>query len=58
VLSTPGILHAHNWQPFVLADEFQPHEVRLREQYAPGQILVFPRSYFLYPVFESERTIR
>ncbi len=33
-------------------------EVRVREQHAPGQILVFPRSFFLYHVFDTERAIR
>ncbi len=57
-LSLPTILRAHTQEPFVLADEFQPREVRVREQYAPGQILVFPRNYFLYHVFDTERAIR
>ena len=30
----------------------------VREQHAPGQILVFPRSFFLYHVFDTERAIR
>ena len=57
-LSSPTILRAHTEEPFVLADEFQPREVRVREQHAPGQILVFPRSFFLYHVFDTERAIR
>ena len=57
-LSSPTILRAHSAQPFVLASEYQPREVRVREQYVPGQILVFPRNYFLYHVFDSERAIR
>ncbi len=32
--------------------------MRVREQHAPGQILVFPRSFFLYHVFDTERAIR
>ncbi|WP_370693060.1 L,D-transpeptidase [Pseudotabrizicola sp.] len=55
---TPSILRAHTKEPFVLAEEFQPREVRVREQHAPGQILVFPRLYYLYHVFDSERAIR
>lgn len=58
ILSSPTILKAHTKEPFVLADEYQPREVRVREQYAPGQILVFPRNYFLYHVFDAERAIR
>ncbi len=56
--ATPSILLAHTGLPFVLAEEFQPREVRVREQHAPGQILVFPRLYYLYHVFDSERAIR
>lgn len=56
--ATPSILLAHTEEPFVLAKEFQPREVRVREQHAPGQILVFPRLYYLYHVFDSERAIR
>lgn len=56
--ATPSILLAHTEEPFVLAEEFQPREVRVREQHAPGQILVFPRLYYLYHVFDSERAIR
>ena len=57
-LSSPSLLRAHSAEPVVLADEFQPREVRVREQHAPGQILVFPRSFFLYHVFDTERAIR
>ena len=49
-LTSPGILRAHTSEPFVLADAFQPCEVRVREQHLPGQIIVIPRRYFLYPV--------
>ncbi|OYW62310.1 MAG: hypothetical protein B7Z31_01285 [Rhodobacterales bacterium 12-65-15] len=57
-LSMPTVLRAHTEEPFVLADEFQPREVRVREQYAPGQILVFPQNFFLYYIFDSERAVR
>lgn len=57
-LTAPSILRAHTEDSFVLADEFQPREVRIREQIAPGQILVFPRSFYLYHVFDTERAIR
>lgn len=57
-LTSPSILRAHTKEPFVLADEFQPREVRVREQLTPGQILVMPRSYFLYYVFDTERAMR
>lgn len=57
-LTTPGILRAHTEEPFVLAEQFQPREVRVREQYTPGQIVVIPRTYFLYHIIGSERAIR
>lgn len=57
-LAAPSILRAHTQEPFVLAEEYQPREVRVRDQYAPGQILVFPRNFFLYHVFDTERAIR
>ncbi|WP_423209507.1 L,D-transpeptidase [Paracoccus yeei] len=57
-LTTPAILRAHTKEPFVLAEEFQPREVRVREQHAPGQILVMLRQFFLYHIIERERAIR
>lgn len=57
-MSSPTILRAHTKAPFVLTDEFKPREVRVREQHAPGQILVFPRNFFLYHVFDRERAMR
>jgi lipoprotein-anchoring transpeptidase ErfK/SrfK len=58
VFSTPRSVRAHTQEPFVLAEEFLPREVRVREQHAPGQILVFPRNYFLYHIFDTERAMR
>lgn len=58
LLTTPGILRAHTEEPFVLAEEFQPREVRVREQHVPGQILVIPHQFYLYHVIGSERAIR
>lgn len=58
MLGTPAVLSAHVATPFVLADEFQPLEVRVSSQIAPGQILAFPRSYYLYHVFDTEKAIR
>jgi lipoprotein-anchoring transpeptidase ErfK/SrfK len=57
-LTYPSVLRAHTEEPFVLAEEYQPREVRVREQLTPGQILVIPRSFYLYYVFESERAMR
>ena len=57
-LTSPGILRAHTPEPFVLADTFQPREVRVREQHLAGQIIVIPRRFFLYHIFETGRAIR
>lgn len=57
-LTAPAVLRAHTKEPFILAEEFQPREVRVREQHSPGQILVMPRQFFLYHIVERERAIR
>lgn len=35
-----------------------PQEVRIKKEFAPGQILVLPRSYYLYWVTEERKAIR
>ena len=35
-----------------------PQEVSIKKQFAPGQILVLPRSYYLYWVTEERKAIR
>lgn len=35
-----------------------PQEVRIKKDFAPGQILVLPRSYYLYWVTEERKAIR
>jgi len=35
-----------------------PQEVRIKKDFAPGQILVLPRSYYLYWVLEESKAIR
>ncbi|MBY6140550.1 L,D-transpeptidase [Leisingera daeponensis] len=35
-----------------------PQEVRIRKDFAPGQILVLPRSYYLYFVTDKRKAIR
>ena len=57
-LTTPSILRAHTEDPFVLPEQFQPKEVRVRERYAAGMILVIPHQFYLYHIFETERAIR
>lgn len=53
-LTTPSILRAHTEDPFVLPEQFQPKEVRVREQYAAGMILVIPHQFYLYHIFETK----
>ncbi|PRY23101.1 L,D-transpeptidase-like protein [Aliiruegeria haliotis] len=45
-------------QGFVLDPRFQPQVVRIQKQYLPGQLLILPRSHFLYFVIESGKAIR
>ena len=35
-----------------------PQEVRIKKQFEPGQILVLPRSYYLYWVYEPRKAMR
>ena len=35
-----------------------PQEVRIKKEFAPGQILVLPRSYYLYWVTEERKALR
>lgn len=51
-LSTPALSKA--------TEEFDPtpQEVRIKRQFLPGEILVLPRSYYLYLVTEKRRAIR
>jgi hypothetical protein len=58
ILTTPSILRAHTEDTFVLPEQFQPKEVRVREQYTAGMILVSPHQFYLYHIFETERAIR
>ena len=49
----PGALHAQEG-----AFDPTPQEVRIKKEYAPGQILVLPRRYYLYWVTEPRKAIR
>lgn len=35
-----------------------PQEVRIKKEFAPGQILILPRSYYLYWVTEERKAMR
>lgn len=51
---TPHFLEAAEPAPF----DPTPQEVKIKKQFEPGQILVLPRSYYLYYVTEPRRAIR
>ena len=54
----PQLASAHTKQPFALDKRLKPQIVSVREQLAPGQILVVPRKYFLYLVLERGKALR
>ncbi|APX90954.1 hypothetical protein BV394_04190 [Brevirhabdus pacifica] len=53
-----GVARAHKSKPFVLEDRFKPQIVRVKADYAPGDILVVPQEHFLYLVTEPGKAIR
>jgi lipoprotein-anchoring transpeptidase ErfK/SrfK len=55
-LSTPVL--AQQKSAFQLDPKFAPQEVSIKADYAPGQILVLPRSHFLYFVTAPRKAIR
>ena len=57
-VALPGITQAQTKQPFVLAPEFEPQFVSIKKEFLPGQILILPRSHFLYFVVEERKAIR
>ena len=54
-LATPTLLRADNTA--VIFDA-TPQDVRIKSKYAPGEILVLPRSFYLYWVTEPGRARR
>lgn len=51
---TPQLLEAADPKPY----DPTPQEVRIKKQFEPGQILVVPRSFYLYYVTEPRRALR
>ncbi len=45
-------------QPFVIDPQFQPQVVKIKKSFLPGQLLILPRSHFLYFVIEPGKAIR
>ncbi|MEL6207675.1 MAG: L,D-transpeptidase [Pseudomonadota bacterium] len=55
-LATPALVTAQ--QSFTLDEKYMPQYVRVKQSYAPGQLLVVPRQHFLYWVEEQGRAVR
>lgn len=43
---------------YQVPEQFMPQYVRIKKTYAPGQILILPRSHFLYWIEEQGKAIR
>ncbi|MEO0938336.1 MAG: L,D-transpeptidase [Pseudomonadota bacterium] len=50
-LAAPALANVATFDP-------TPQEVRIKKQYAPGSLLILPRSYYLYWVTEPRKAIR
>ncbi len=50
--------YAQTDTPFVLPPEFEPQYVRVKGDYAPGQILIVPQTHFLYLITDKNKAIR
>ena len=54
----PALAHAQAKQPFVLDPQFEPQYVSIKKEFLPGQILILPRSHYLYFVTAPGKAIR
>ena len=52
----PGL--AQTPEEFVLPEEFLPRYVRVKTDYAPGQIMIVPQTRFLYLITDKNKAIR
>ncbi|WP_068118240.1 L,D-transpeptidase [Tropicimonas marinistellae] len=55
---TPAPAPAPAAQPFSLDPRFEPQFVKIKKQFLPGQLLILPRSHYLYFVTEPGNAIR
>ena len=55
-LSAPALLRAQS--TYAVPPEFMPAFVRVKPQFAPGQILIVPSQHYLYYVTEPRKAIR
>lgn len=53
-----GSAIAATTEPFVLDPRFEPQYVTIKKQFLPGEILILPRSHYLYFVTEPGKAIR
>ena len=53
VMGLPNLVEAEEY-----AFDATPREVRIKREFVPGEILVLPRSYYLYWVTEPRKAIR
>lgn len=56
LIAAPAVARAQ--QTFTLDPKFTPQRVRVKREFAPGQMLIVPRRHFLYWVEEPGRAIR
>ena len=45
-------------QEYEVPEQFKPQYVRIKSEYAPGQLLILPRSHFLYWIEAPNKAIR
>lgn len=57
-LMTPALAQTPNRQTYVVPPEHAPQVVRLRDEFAPGQILVDPNTFYLYWTMEDREALR
>ena len=57
-LALPGLAEAQAKQAFKIDPVFLPQDVRIKKDYAPGQILILPRAHFLYHVIAPGKARR
>ncbi|PIE13244.1 MAG: hypothetical protein CSA70_06720 [Rhodobacterales bacterium] len=57
-VAMPALAQTKKTEPFQLDPRFEPQFVRIKKEFPPGQILILPRSHFLYLVTEPRKAIR
>lgn len=57
-IATRGSAQTPDRQSYVVPPEHAPAMVRLRDEFAPGQILVDPNTFYLYWTMEDQQALR